>query len=1234
MIETIGDTSGDNSHPLGSNSNIIANEDQPQPQASSSSSNPFKSTTYQPTTVADEELIKFPFKTLNRILEDVRWTIPFMNKYNRGILNTRTIDYSSELGKLALNTSCWRLNTLNNYLDYAKTTETIELNDRNQTIKTIRGLLTNDTSIYHFKLTYLENNANPFIPHIIDKHEFHVIPQSLLSQDDLTSLSCGSEDFMIENGFFKSLINGSLLRVSVYSQHFIDRDLRAIIDQETINQRYQASLEKYPELPQDKPLTIGSVIKKLIQVLKGPILIKPNEHIKTISLKTSYLDSHLDINLLYDKLGFCLHEETQEIVPPNLSLLPHKKEEYIRRILELIYLTSLYCKTTQEFKTIFSFSDNASPIFQAIPEVDRHNSQLNFNSSPEQLPFLTNLSVSPYFQDEVIIKCFENSVKSDPSNKLYYVDSIRNTANYLTNSTSNTKLTSYLRNLANHGELIGYHDFINALKSIGIREHDFQNVDKIDEDGIIAVYKARYKNDPKNYMYFRKQLHIIAKAKRSPSLLSYINKEIIPLEIALDELNIEEITEDEVVVTAYEFKLDDILQSNGFNSNSDEVTLLHNSLLSVAINRKSYLLMDYIETKLPHIIIIPDGNINTELAYSMLDSTSSDSDFTLIINFQNKLMNPNSEGEDIDIRSLRYGMKLIAESRKSEMLLSFLKTGRLDSSLLPADSWPAGLDNIGNTCYLNSLLQYYFCIKPLRDLILTFDERNINTISLHKNRKIGGRKVEDSEIKRSNQFIYHLRYLFDEMIHTNKRCVQPTKELAYMAFLPLSQQVSFKNTKDEPEIIEVLDTDEEIEFHNERNPIVVETPEPETMEVDDLHSDISLVIVDKPVNPDSKRDEKNISILNDGSDIEVVKENDIDDGKPILLPIGSDQIESTIEVGRQQDVTECIENVTYQIETALEPEKVDEDGEQYDLIKKLFYGKVKQKITPLNNDETRTRVSFERFFSLIINVSDSPKNIYDSLDSYFREDMVKLEEGECKKSLTLAELPEILQFHVQRVMFDRERLMAYKSLQPIPFSEKIYLDRYLETDDPDILHKRNEIFKWKSEIQQLTEKKNEILEVDPDSKMTIIESLLATKKYLEAKVVNDPNLDISESTISVIDHEIQKLKEHLESIDSRLKDLTELVSNQFVDYTKVGYSIFAIFIHRGEASYGHYWVYIKDPHKNVFRKYNDEVVSEVPLSEVFNFNEGNTATPYYIVYVKDNLEKEYVDPLKRIITKE
>ena len=1214
-----------------------------------STNNPFQSETKaNPTYKASiiDHLESYPFKTLNRILDDLRWSIPFIKRFGTRLLTAKPIDYSNDLAKIAMNAPfVWNVLTLNNSLEYAQSAETVEIPNSPYSVTIIRGLLTSFYMVNHFRFIILRNTSNPFTPNVIDKHEYHLIPKSVLSQDDLLSLHVGPED-LIDDAFFRSNSDNHILRVSIFKQEFTGNDLTSLIDSEKIKLRYTESLSRYPELSPDSVPNLVFVLKKLIQVLKGPILLKPNEHLKTINLNNTFLDSHIDLNLLYNKLGFSLNTEGNDIVPPNLNLLPQLKEEYKRKIIELIYLARTYGKDIEnnEFLTKYSFADNASLIFRTIPEADKHNSQINFISNATQSPFLTNLSVSPFFQDDFVIKCFENTINSDPKNKLHYVDSLKNCPNYLNNS--GNRLASYIRNLANKGELIGFHDFANALRNIGLTMQDFSDTFSIDDDIIIAMYKESCKKDQKNYTYFNKQLKIIGKVKNSANLLDFIATEIVPLDIALDELNIEEITEDDVVITAYEFKLDDILQTNGFNADADEINLLHKSLLSVAINRKSYLLLNYIETKIPNILAIDNVNITVSKAYEILNSSVENSDFDLITNFQSKLMNSGTVRGSDDIRVLRACLKIVAESRKSEILVAFLKTGKLDSSLLPAENWPAGLDNIGNTCYLNSLLQYYFCIKPLRDLILTFDEREINIEHLHGDRKIGGRKVEDLEIQRSNQFIYHLRHLFYEMIHTESRCVQPSKALAYLAFLPLSQKVSFLplsqrkvpadgNDLEETEVIEVDDTDNFVNDIN--NPILVTSPKSDPMELEYDNTmeqiDPVILVTEKSAFTDSSKtsviDDTEMEIMEPTSDEGDSQSQSI----PTLLPISTDQIESTIEVGRQQDVTECIENVTYQIETALEPEKVDEDGEQYDLIKQLFYGKIKQTITPIENTEKKPRTSFERFFSLIINVSDNPKNIYDSLDNYFSEDLVKLEEGDCKKSLTIAELPQVLQFHVQRVMFDRERLMPYKSLQPIPFSEKIYLDRYLETDDPEILNKRNEVFMWKSEIQQLNEKKNKILQQDKESNLNVLDSLEATKKFLESKINPHETLSIKNSTIEVIQNEIEKLKFELQSIESRLLELHDMVSKQFSNYTKVGYSIFAIFIHRGEASYGHYWVYIKDPHRNVFRKYNDEIVTEVPLSEVFNFNEGNTATPYYIVYVKNTLEMDYVDPLKRIINK-
>lgn len=93
-------------------------------------------------------------------------------------------------------------------------------------------------------------------------------------------------------------------------------------------------------------------------------------------------------------------------------------------------------------------------------------------------------------------------------------------------------------------------------------------------------------------------------------------------------------------------------------------------------------------------------------------------------------------------------LRTIATARDSALL-----RGHLDDPNAPiviekgSEDQPVGLDNIGNTCYLNSLLQYYYTVKPVRDVVMNFREyrMELNTENMLKKR-VGGRAVSRGEI--------------------------------------------------------------------------------------------------------------------------------------------------------------------------------------------------------------------------------------------------------------------------------------------------------------------------------------------------------------------------------------------------------------------------------------------------------------------------------------------------------
>jgi ubiquitin carboxyl-terminal hydrolase 25/28 len=93
-------------------------------------------------------------------------------------------------------------------------------------------------------------------------------------------------------------------------------------------------------------------------------------------------------------------------------------------------------------------------------------------------------------------------------------------------------------------------------------------------------------------------------------------------------------------------------------------------------------------------------------------------------------------------------LRVIAIDRGSNFLLSKLDD---PNAVVPSEpstaSQPVGLDNIGNTCYLNSLLQYYYTVKPVRNVVMDFQNHRmaLNDEDIKKKR-VGGRIVAKSEI--------------------------------------------------------------------------------------------------------------------------------------------------------------------------------------------------------------------------------------------------------------------------------------------------------------------------------------------------------------------------------------------------------------------------------------------------------------------------------------------------------
>lgn len=107
-------------------------------------------------------------------------------------------------------------------------------------------------------------------------------------------------------------------------------------------------------------------------------------------------------------------------------------------------------------------------------------------------------------------------------------------------------------------------------------------------------------------------------------------------------------------------------------------------------------------------------------------------------------------------------------------------------------------------------------------------------------------------------------------------------------------------------------------------------------------------------------------------------------------------------------------------------------------------------------------------------------------------------------------------------------------------------------------------------------------------------------------------------------------------MEKEIESTKAKIFHQFDGYQALPYRLYAVFIHHGSVNFGHYWIYIYDFKKNIWRKYNDTYVTEVQdPDEIFKCQEEqNPPTPYFLVYINDEMKDRLASPVHRDITKD
>ncbi|KAI0475437.1 hypothetical protein GGR56DRAFT_645983 [Xylariaceae sp. FL0804] len=395
-------------------------------------------------------------------------------------------------------------------------------------------------------------------------------------------------------------------------------------------------------------------------------------------------------------------------------------------------------------------------------------------------------------------------------------------------------------------------------------------------------------------------------------------------------------------------------------------------------------------------------------------------------------------------------------------------------------NYPPGLRNIGNTCYLNSLLQYFFNVKPVHDLVVDYyqDQLELDEQSVGSRRTGGnGTSVNLEEAIVARQFIEELRALFLQLEDTTDAAAQPSQKLANTA-LSSAKEILSEQPKVEPPPLPARPSPVQPNSVKEDVDMVNVTVEPVNDTLETASSCSSQTLIN---GGDDSREGSFIRVdhgSGTNSTVTMMEEEiapktgtgqtvpdgtQADDDVPHTPTLEEKiaQVSSRLEQSdrsgtAQQDVEEIIGNILEHLMRAIRSEG-PMDGLpdlQVDKITNIFFttivnctvrtsvqGSTGLSSLSANEDVVRKEIVPERWITAFPHPDKANKvqsTLYSALDRYFSYE--PLDDGLARYT-TIRRLPPILHICIQRTDASGE-----KNKNPVIIPEALYLDRYLEAE--------------------------------------------------------------------------------------------------------------------------------------------------------------------------------------------
>ncbi|KAJ5779593.1 hypothetical protein N7457_007313 [Penicillium paradoxum] len=1043
--------------------------------------------------------------------------------------------------------------------------------------------------------------------------------------------------------------------------------INLMTDKDLLRKRAEEATKAYPEsmegMGAPQPINVLDNLRLYItNALRNPQRSKPISSVNKRFMHSFGVEGAA-CKVLLEFLEFAYNKDTGAWHPPKPSPDSDKPyqdtlclylDDLIHELLVLIYLRPAADRRGCQYPDL---PPSATPIILRALEAHDYPTAMRYNEfAMASTPCYEDIGVLENFSTAAIIDMYKQQVLVDSGRASIYLSALKAIGNV--RGAGDQELIAIAVSEAYANGQYDLEDIEKAYQYFDLRLYD----PYLTEDSIIGKFYA-FLNSTNNDVEARLHLWRIGDSRRSERIKAASEDRVSTVEQANVFLGVEDQTPDDFVMTMYTAKIND-------NPLNKELAKRAVSLIAEA--RKSVALTHFINTG--EMIA---GEMDIGDAYRLLQIPDRTADDGAIMAAYTICVDENPS----DAERYNQALNIIAKQLDSPMLKNM--TGFSSEPDRNMQDWPVGLQNIGNTCYLNSLLQFYFSIRPFREMVLDFErfQMDLDDVTALANKLVGSRKISKKEVERSLGFLKELRTLFHSMITTTQNSVTPSQELARLTLVSPGGEAAIRRrstiTATRTDILGEINgapvlgplgppqpllggrmehpsSSDQVNHAPVESPTASNSGSEGTLVSNNSLDDVpGLFIDDKENNPpdlDQVSDQAeagsdvDMNLINNDSTLVTPQ---VHNSPPPVPPRAGEKIDppkklsDEVELGAQQDVTEVINNVLFQSQCAIKPRAIGSDGEQLDQIKDLFYGTTRSYITTSKG----TRSKDERWCDIKVHVANGPRDIYHAIEGAFDVQGITVDNGPAKQFGSISQLPPVLQIQVQRVQFDPDKKTSFKSTNHLELFETIYMDRYMDTKNAEIVNRRTQSWELKASLNALMARRRELSEnkntgVDM---ATLFRKTRATLQDLDS-IGSDPGLrpgsepnsldiGVDEDLLGGLENLTLKVENDLLALDQEIQDTQTKISTLFAGLHSIPYRLYAVFVHHGSVSFGHYYIYIFDFDKNVWRKYNDEYVTEVQnVDEIFkNDSTNNPPTPYFLVYVNEDMKERLTNPVCREI---